>query len=69
VQPAVLEEMPPYPEKESSILAKLDRKADVADATGAVKKRVAKTLEKVTAAAVAAAAPAQSTYAPVCVGG
>ena len=50
--------MPPFPERESSILAKLDSKLkDVADATGP--KRVAKTLAQVTSEAVTAvAAPA-----------
>lgn len=58
VMPAVLEEMPPYAERESSILAKLDSKLrDVADETGP-KRRAAKALAQVTSAAVAAAAPA-----------
>lgn len=58
VLPAVLEEMPPYAEKESGILAKLDRLRDVADATGSARKRETKILEKVTAASVTAAGPA-----------
>lgn len=33
-QPAVLEEMPPFPEKESGILAKLQKSKDVTDRTG-----------------------------------
>jgi AP-2 complex subunit alpha len=61
LQPAVLEEMPPYPEKESSILSKLDKMHHLTDDTSGNKKRVVKELEKVTAAAVSAvsaAAPA-----------
>ena len=64
LQPAVLEEMPPYAEKESGILTRLDKMREVADDTGKSRKRVAKTLEKVTAAAVAAAPAAAAAAAP-----
>eukprot|EP00047_Mylnosiga_fluctuans_P003028 m.227075 g.227075 ORF g.227075 m.227075 type:complete len:899 (-) comp11528_c0_seq1:49-2745(-) len=64
VLPAVLEEMPPYAERESSILAKLDKLRDVTDDTsGRKQRRQVKVLEQVSAAAVAAAVPAQT--APV----